>query len=322
MILRKPEPLILSVKRIWDNADHNAMTDLIRFEDRWLCAFRESDKHVKGADGIIRILASKDGDNWSSIACLREQGIDLRDPKLSITPDNRLMLNVGGTVYNNEGKYILMRPRVSFSHNGEEWGMTKPILFSHEWLWRVTWHQGIAYGASYSFSNPADRTAEWNIKLFKSNDGIDYEMITQWDIPGHPNETTLRFIDEDKMVALVRRDGKFDNKNWIGISSPPYKLWSWLEAKSHLGGPNFILLPNNTMWAAGRLLSLTPYGCFEKTAIALLTLQNIYPLLVLPSGGDCSYPGLAFYEDVLWVSYYSSHEGKSSIYLAQIQLPE
>jgi len=42
--------------------------------------------------------------------------------------------------------------------------------------------------------------------------------------------------------------------------------------------------------------------------------------LTLPSGGDTSYPGFAWHEGVLWVSYYSSHEGKSSIYLARVKV--
>ncbi|MEK8105428.1 hypothetical protein NKG94_10170 [Micromonospora sp. M12] len=32
-------------------------------------------------------------------------------------------------------------------------------------------------------------------------------------------------------------------------------------------------------------------------------------LVALPSGGDTSYPGLVWHDDLLWVSYYSSHEG-------------
>jgi len=44
------------------------------------------------------------------------------------------------------------------------------------------------------------------------------------------------------------------------------------------------------------------------------------PVLTLPSGGDCSYPGLVWHENLLWMSYYSSHEGKTSIYLAKIEI--
>jgi len=42
-------------------------------------------------------------------------------------------------------------------------------------------------------------------------------------------------------------------------------------------------------------------------------------LLRLPSGGDTSYPGLVWHGGLLWVSYYSSHEGRASIYLARCE---
>lgn len=43
-------------------------------------------------------------------------------------------------------------------------------------------------------------------------------------------------------------------------------------------------------------------------------------MLKLPSGGDSSYPGMVMHNGLLWMSYYSSHEGKTSIYLAKIAL--
>jgi hypothetical protein len=42
--------------------------------------------------------------------------------------------------------------------------------------------------------------------------------------------------------------------------------------------------------------------------------------LKLPSGGDTSYAGLVWHAVLLWVSYYSSHEGKSAIYLARVKV--
>ena len=51
-----------------------------------------------------------------------------------------------------------------------------------------------------------------------------------------------------------------------------------------------------------------------------LTAKGITPILELPSGGDCSYPGLVFFEGHLYVSYYSSHEGKASIYVAKVKI--
>ncbi len=44
-------------------------------------------------------------------------------------------------------------------------------------------------------------------------------------------------------------------------------------------------------------------------------------LLELPSGGDTSYPGFLLKDHTLWVSYYSSHQGKTAIYLAGFPFP-
>jgi hypothetical protein len=44
------------------------------------------------------------------------------------------------------------------------------------------------------------------------------------------------------------------------------------------------------------------------------------PILDVPSGGDCSYPGLLWHGGRLWMSYYSSHEKQTRIYLAQIDI--
>ena len=134
--LTAAEPEIVSTAKIWDQAPHNAFTDLIRWHDHWYCTFRESEAHV-GGDGRIRIIVSKDGEKWESAALLTEAGIDLRDPKLSITADGRLMIVAGGSVY-EEKKLLGRQPRVAFSKDGKEWTLTKRVLAEGDWLWRVT----------------------------------------------------------------------------------------------------------------------------------------------------------------------------------------
>ncbi len=58
-----------------------------------------------------------------------------------------------------------------------------------------------------------------------------------------------------------------------------------------------------------------------KTVLARLSRAAYEPVLTFPSGGDTSYAGLVWHDGLLWVSYYSSHEGKTSIYLAKVELP-
>ena len=93
------QPRLVSVNRIWDRSPHNAFTDLIRFRDRWWCTFREAECHG-ASSGRIRIRA----------AVVAEAGIDLRDPKLSIMPDGRLLLLTGGSLHEN-GRYRTRSPR-------------------------------------------------------------------------------------------------------------------------------------------------------------------------------------------------------------------
>jgi len=321
---------IVSVKKIWDAGRHNAFTDLIRFENRWYCSFREADDHV-GGDGQLRLLTSIDGETWVSAALLGEPGIDLRDPKLSITADGRLMIVAGGSVYKG-GKVLLGRqPRVAFSKDGKSWSPTQRVLNEGDWLWRVTWHKGKCYGIAYDASKrtttaaqeaaksdqPVESgAADWKLKLFSSDDGVKFELITCLDVPGHPNETTIRFLSDDTMVALIRREGG-DKNGWIGSSRAPYKEWKYSATKHRLGGPNFIVLPDGQMLAGSRV-----YPDGSKTILSRMTTSDYEPILGFPSGGDNSYPGFVWHDGLLWMSYYSSHEGKTSIYLAKVRLKE
>lgn len=324
------EPKIISIAKIWDQAPHNAFTDLIRWQNKWYCTFREADGHV-GGDGKLRVLESADGDQWKSAALLAEDGIDLRDPKLSVTADDRLMIVAGGSVYGGTKVLKGRQPRVAFSKDGRDWTPTQRVLSEGDWLWRVTWHKGKAYGVSY---NAGARTtkeakeaakerqpvsadpADWKLKLVVSDDGVKYDVITHLGVPGHPNETTLRFLPDGEMWALVRREGG-DTFGWIGTSKPPYRDWQWHETKHRLGGPNFIHVPDSGWWAVSR-----SYPGGAKTVLARLARDSYEPVLSFPTGGDTSYAGMVWHDGQLWVSYYSSHEKKSCIYLARVQIPK
>ena len=305
-----PKPVLVDVQRILNKAPHNAFTDLVRFHDTWFCTFREADRHAGGRDGVIRVIWSDDGSGWKSAALLTEEAVDLRDPKLCITPDGRLMLVAGGSIYENaKDKYLTRAPRVAFSRDGRRWSMLTKVLAEDHWLWRVTWHRGKAYSVSKLGAGRDPR----RVMLYSSSDGLDWQWITEFRaIPAWPNEATVRFLDDDEMVILLRR-----NKTaWIGTSRPPYTQWTWHDTGHRIGGPNFIRLPSGDLWAAGRHYD----GKGEaKTVLARMTRKSYEPVLELPSGGDTSYPGMVFHQGLLWMSYYSSHEGKTSIYLAKVK---
>ena len=82
-----------------------------------------------------------------------------------------------------------------------------------------------------------------------------------------------------------------------------------------VGGPEFAILPGGRMVAVVRL-----YNGRQRTSICSIdpAAATLAETLALPSGGDTSYAGLVFHEGLLWVSYYSSHEEKTAIYLAKV----
>ena len=61
---RGSEPVLVSVEKIWDRAEYNSFTDLVRFQDRWYCTFREGVSH-EGDIGVVRVLVSDDAEKMA-----------------------------------------------------------------------------------------------------------------------------------------------------------------------------------------------------------------------------------------------------------------
>ena len=316
---------VVETRRIWDAGKHNAFTDLVQWRGRWWCTFREAEAHV-GGDGAIRVITSSDGATWESAALITESDIDLRDPKFSVTPDGRLMIVCGGSVYRGTKVLQGRQPRVLFSADGRHWTPPARVLEEGDWLWRVTWHEGVAYGASYRQGAPrldGTREESWRLTLHSSRDGLRWDRVTELAVDGRPNETTLRFEPDGRMVAMVRREAG-DTLGWFGVSAPPFREWKWTATGHRFGGPNFTRAPDGS-WIVCTRDHTKPSPVTGKgvsTLVARLGADGkLQPLATLPSGGDTSYAGLAWNPGgQLWVSYYSSHEGKSAIYLARLAI--
>lgn len=300
---------LLDVRKIWDRAPHNAFTDLIRFRGRWLCVFREGGGHVSH-DGKVRVLASKDGKDWTSAALLTTPSAavpDLRDPKITTMGDGRLLMTAAAA--NRQAGAKALRTYAWTSADGKEWGQPAPIGDAGFWLWRVTWHKEWGYTVGY------DRRTT---RLYRTRDGRRFETLVEklFD-KGYPNESSLLFQADGTCRCLLRRDGR-PNTAMLGTARPPYKQWTWQSLGKRIGGPRLIELPDGRLLAGGRR-----YDGGARTSLMWLDAKapSLRELLRLPSGGDTSYPGLVMHEGALWVSYYSSHEGKARIYLARVKLP-
>lgn len=302
---------LVRVDKIWSKAPHSAFTDLVWWHDRFYCAFREGENHV-GSQGKLRIISSADGTKWQSEASLKDPVYDLRDANLSIMPDGRLMAVGGAQIA--EGKGRRTGTFASYSSDGATWTTPELILPPGRWMWGVTWHDGTAWGVSYGAPERHGINS-----LLTSKDGRKFETYVEdffakkeW-----PTEARIRFGKDGTAYCLQRVDGD-PNFAWLGSASPPYREWKWSNLERYIGGPNLLQLPSGNWVAAGRLIENKK----PRTALMYLdtTKGQVVPILDLPSGGDCSYPGLLWHEGRLWMSYYSSHEQRTSIYLAQIDI--
>ncbi|MFC3502699.1 exo-alpha-sialidase [Micromonospora krabiensis] len=298
---------VTAVRRIGDTAPHSAFTDLVRHGERWFCAFREGTTHVSG-DGVVRVLTSVDGRSWSSAAELRRAASDLRDPHFVSRPDGRLQLFAAAATGETTKEF---RTVTWLSRDGHRWGDPTPVGEPHVWVWRAGWRDGAMYGLGYATREPRF------LRLYRSGDGLDLHPVVETLFSGgYPNESGLVFEPDGTALCLLRRDRDTATAQ-LGRARPPYRDWQWTDLGVQVGGPALLRLPDGRLLAGVRL-----HDGRVRTAVCALDAERgeLTELVALPSGGDTSYPGLVWHDDVLWVSYYSSHEGRTSVYLAEVTL--
>ncbi|MBI5542816.1 MAG: exo-alpha-sialidase [Deltaproteobacteria bacterium] len=296
---------LAGARRIWaPPATHCAFTDLVRSQGGWLCAFREATDH-HSADGSIRVLHSPDAVDWTPAALLSLPEEDLRDPKLVALPEGRVALICGSVQSTPEGKRVrtlLFEAWASAVPRHREIG--EPGL----WLWRLTFGpSGLALGLSYRPHQFVCLHATRDLESFET-------LAPQLLAEGRPSEHGMAFLDDGRAVCLLRRD---PGTGLVGVAKPPYRDWSWKDLGARIGGPCLVRAPGNRLIAGVRL-----HDGEVRTALCELDLDRgcLEERLALPSGEDTSYPGMVLEEDRLTVSYYSSHEGPTAIYLANVCL--
>jgi len=206
---------VVEVQKVWDEAPHNAFTDLACHDGTWALVFREGSQHVS-PDGALRVLASQDGRHWKSAARITMPKADLRDAKISRTPDGRWML-AGAAAWHPPSPNT-HQSFVWFSDDLQHWSQAYPVGDPDVWLWRITWHRGIAYGIGYGCG--ADRF----VRLYRSEDGIHFTTLVDRLLEGsYPNESSIQF-DGQMAYCLLRRD-ESPFGAMVGKSLPPYTHW-------------------------------------------------------------------------------------------------
>ena len=287
---------------------------MVIWDDEWYLAFREGTSHVDDS-AVIRILCSKDGQKWDLFQTISTDNIDLRDPNLSVMSDGTLLLICGATIRNQDNTEITKTYYSKCPKRGH-FGIPIPVKLPKEidkgpwnWLWKLTWNAGVGYGAVYRNDGEADK-----LTLVKTSDGVLYDFVTELEVGRLVNETRVRIIPDQTMVALMRSGGN----GYMGISKPPYTKWEMKQLDIFLAGQEFVFDGTRMVCSTRRR---DPEG--EKTVVYFGDISGVFnECIEIPSYGktsDTGYPSIIDMHNDYYISYYSMHETeKPCIYLSRI----
>ena len=328
-----PKVRVVSVRRVFDNGEHNAFTDLCRFRDRYYLTFRSCpDGHRVSPRASIIVLSSSDARQWHAVHRFHVPQRDTRDPHFLVF-HNRLFVYTGtwycGDTVPRQYDMNELLGYAAVSDDGKTW--QSPIMlegtYGH-YTWRAATHGGKAYlcgRRKHEFAKVGTRHEERDrlveSAMLESDDGLIWRKVGLFQ-ERYGDETAFLFEDDGSVLAVARSGGGHNAQ--ICRSRPPYHQWERKNLDRYIGGP---LLKK---WNGGYLVGgRKTTGGPAVTSLYWLSDDRLHEFAQLPSGGDNSYPGFVeLGPRRALVSYYSSHErdadGKTitAIYLAELALDD
>ena len=325
---RLPAIHVDSVRKVFDDGNHNAFTDLCRFKGKMYLSFRSCpDGHHVFPTSRIVVLSSDDGREWEQVHAFGVPHRDVRDGHFLVFRDRLFVY--AGTWYCGESA-----PRVrelnrhlgyaAFSDDGRTW--SRPVMLEGTYghfIWRAAAHNGIAYlcgrrKREFVELLEDDRSAHESAML-ESDDGLIWRKRALFQTT-HGNETAFLFEPDGSVLAVCR--STLDNSQ-LCRSKPPYVEWDRKNLNGFIGGP--LLVRWGARYLVGGRKIFGPED--HRTVLYWLEGDRLVDAAELPSGGDNSYPGFVELSPTKGLlSYYSSHEGSRStqapcsIYLAELEL--
>ena len=295
------------VRTVRADGQHNAFTALARFRGQLWLAFRAAKDHNSG-DGDIVILRSADGKTWSEARRLNVVPDD-RDPQFLVT-DKRLLL------YDAAMTGAELRTYATYTDDGETWSPPQPVYEPRFIIWKPC-----AYGDKfYSSAHKKDEVSGGKgreVHFVDSDDGLAWRKISTIRAGNWESETTIHFAPAGQATAFLRQ--KYGSPPAaIFTAEPPYTDWKFRTPDVN----DFSGHSVHTFRGVTYLFSRTiDYGT-KKSGCLIYTFADdkLTPYCELPAGGDCAYAEAVEDGDNMLVSYYSSHEGATNVYLAMVPL--
>ncbi|MBI1903850.1 MAG: exo-alpha-sialidase [Planctomycetia bacterium] len=300
------------VRTVVADGKHNAFTAMVQWRGEFWLAFRKGAAHNSG-DGDVIVLRSRDAETWTQALRLDVLPDD-RDPEFLAT-EKRLFL------YTPSMRGAELTSYATYTDDGRAWSTAQQVYEPQYIFWKPIAHQDAA--GRIQFFATAHKKAEGNeggkgrdVHLISSDDGLSWTKVSTIRSGNWESETTIHFSADDHIVAFLREKYSLPGA-FILEAKAPFADWKQREAGVHLSGHSVY-----TFGGVTYLFSRTIEGPDKKTGTRVYLYEGgkLVPYCDLPSGGDCSYPAAVPVGDEMLVSFYSSHEGTTNVYLAAVPL--
>jgi hypothetical protein len=304
---------------VWNEAQHNAFTDLIHFNNNYYCVFREASDH-NSFDGKTRIIKSANGINWINFSLLSIPNRDFRDAHFFVDDNSVLSISI-----NARDKYNT-RQNVIFKLRDTTFVQVKNVNVDNDYLlWGFSKLKDSVYSVGYNVKQicfNAFNSDKPKLKLFNNKDTEcinfgDVNVGGSWIAKTFdcPCESSMVFTPDSTLIVIVR-DEHTPRQSHFGVSKYPFNNWNWTVFPYFVRGPKLALLPNGKLFLAAGSMAY-----YNETYYAIVNQNNfqVEKLRVFPSDGDSGYPGVIIEGNTALVSYYSSHEGNARIYIDRIE---
>ena len=327
-----PPVQVESVRQVFHNGEHNAFTDMCRFQGRFYLTFRSCpDGHGVHPTSSIIVLSSDDTQTWRQVHRFNVPKRDTRDPHFLVFKEKLFLYT--GAWYCGEGppKRYEMNEHLGYAAwtgDGRTWH--SPIMlegtYGH-YVWRAATFGGKAYLCARrkrefaKSETRAQRDPLVESAMLESDDGLIWRKVGLFQ-EQFGNETAFLFEEDGSVLAVARGGGRRNAQ--ICRSRPPYQKWQRKDLDRYIGGPLLAKWGERYLVGGRKTLSGKPV-----TSLCWLADDRLHEFAELPSGGDNSYPGFIEISPTrALVSYYSSHERDASgntttaIYLARLTIGE
>ena len=325
-----PQVKVANIRRAFHNGEHNAFTDLVRFQGLYYLTFRSCpDGHMVHPTSSIIVLASDDTKTWHQVHRFSVPKRDTRDPHFLVFGDKLFVYTGAWYCGDSSPKDYDLNQHLGFgvwTRNGKQWNGPSMLegTYGH-YIWRAATYAGRAYlcgRRKHHFvetPNRKERDPVVESALLVSDDGLIWKKAGLFQ-ETYGDETAFLFESTSSLVAVCRSGGGRNAQ--ICRSQPPFQDWKRKDLDRYIGGP--LLAKWGGRYVVGGRKTM---GGPAKTSLYWLVDDQLHEFAELPSGGDNSYPGLVELGSArALVSWYSSHEkdedGKTitAIYLADLEL--